>query len=225
MKRTNVFIVGIATMAMLLGSCASMNKTQKGAVIGTAGGAAAGAVIGRASGNTALGAIIGATVGGVTGAVIGNQMDKQAEELKKEVPNATVERVGEGIIVELSDKVLFDFGKSDLSVVSQQSLDKIIVVLNKYPDTNIEIQGHTDSKGSTEFNQSLSVKRANSVYNYLTSKSLASSRLNIKGFGEDAPKYTNDTEDGRAQNRRVEFLITANEKMKAEAQKAAEGSK
>src|SRR5512145_2777421 len=144
MKRINVFFLGIATMAMLLGSCASMNKTQKGAVIGTAGGAAAGAVIGRASGNTALGAIIGATVGGVTGAVIGNQMDKQAEELKKEVPNATVERVGEGIIVELNDKVLFDFGKSDLSVASKQSLDKIIVVVNKYPDTNIEIQGHTD---------------------------------------------------------------------------------
>jgi outer membrane protein OmpA-like peptidoglycan-associated protein len=221
MRKLKVLFAGIIAIAVVLASCASMNKTQKGAAIGTAGGAAAGAVIGRAAGNTALGAIIGATVGGVTGAVIGNQMDKQAEELKKEVPNANVERVGEGIIVELSDKVLFDFGKSDLTVASQQSLDKIIVVLNKYPDTNIEVQGHTDSKGSTEYNQGLSVKRATSVANYLNAKSIPDSRLTIKGYGEDAPKYTNDTEEGRTQNRRVEFLITANEKMKAEAEKAA----
>ena len=89
------FIVGFIAAAMLLSSCKNMNKTQKGAVIGTAGGAAAGAVIGKAAGNTALGAIIGATVGGVTGAVIGHKMDKQAEEIKKQVPEAKVERVGE----------------------------------------------------------------------------------------------------------------------------------
>lgn len=217
------FLAGFLIAAILLPGCASMNKTQKGAAIGTAGGAAAGAVIGRAAGNTALGAIIGATVGGVTGAVIGNQMDKQAEELKKEVPNANVERVGEGIVVELSDKVLFDFGKSDLTAASKQSLDKIVLVFNKYPDTNVEIQGHTDSKGSTEYNQALSVKRATTVSDYLTSKNISSSRLTIKGFGEDAPKYDNATEEGRAQNRRVEFLITANAKMKADAEKAALG--
>jgi outer membrane protein OmpA-like peptidoglycan-associated protein len=212
---------GLIIAVILFSGCASMNKTQKGAVIGTAGGAAAGAVIGRAAGNTALGAIIGATVGGVTGAVIGNQMDKQAEELKKEVPNASVERVGEGIIVELSDKVLFDFGKSDLTVASKRSLDKIVEVFNKYPDTDIEIQGHTDSKGSEEYNQGLSVRRAVSVTDYLNNKGISNARLNVKGFGETAPKYDNATDEGMAQNRRVEFLITANEKMKAEAAKAA----
>ena len=207
----------------LLAGCSSMNKTQKGAIIGTGGGAAAGAVIGRAAGNTALGAIIGATVGGVTGAVIGNQMDKQAKEIENELPDAKVERVGEGIVVELSEKILFDFDKSFLTTDAQGNLDKIITVLHKYPDTNIEIQGHTDNVGSESYNQDLSVKRAKSVYKYLKSKDIAGSRLTTRGFGEDVPKYSNETEEGRAQNRRVEFLITANEKMKAEAKKAAEG--
>ena len=222
-KTISTLFTGILVITVMLSGCASMNKSQKGAVIGTAGGAATGAVIGRAAGNTALGAIIGATVGGVAGAVIGRQMDKQAEEIKDELPDAKVERVGEGIVVELSDKVLFDFNKSNLNQTAQNSLDKIIVVLNKYPETNIEIQGHTDSKGSNAYNQTLSVKRATSVSNYLTANNIASSRLSTKGFGEEVPKYTNDTDEGRTQNRRVEFLITANEKMKAEAQKAAEG--
>ena len=221
MKKFSAILTVLIIAVVLMQGCASMNKTQKGAVIGTAGGAAAGAVIGRAAGNTALGAIIGATVGGVTGAVIGNQMDKQAEELKNSVPDASVERVGEGIVVELSDKVLFDFGKSDLTDASKRSLDKIVQVFEKYPDTNIEIQGHTDDKGSEEFNQGLSVRRAVTVTDYLNGKGVANSRLNVKGFGELAPKYDNTTEDGRSQNRRVEFLITANEKMKADAAKAA----
>lgn len=221
MRKRNVLFAIVVITSILIAGCASMTKTQKGAAVGTATGAAAGAIVGRAAGNTALGAIIGATVGGVTGAVIGKQMDKQAEELKNEVPDANVERVGEGIIVELSDKVLFEFGKSDLTAASKQSLDKIIVVFNKYPDTNVEIQGHTDSKGSNEFNQTLSVKRATTVADYLKTKGIAAGRLVVKGFGEEVPKYDNETEEGRAQNRRVEFLITANEKMKAEAEQQA----
>ncbi len=222
MKKFTHIVVWVMVVALMLAGCSSMNRTQKGAAIGTAGGAAAGAVIGRASGNTALGAILGATVGGVTGAVIGHQMDKQAEELRKEVPDATIERVGEGIIVELSDKVLFDFGKSDLNDASRRSLDKIVKVFNKYPDTNIEVQGHTDDKGTNEFNQGLSVQRAQSVNSYLANKGISPARLTVKGFGEIAPKYENSTDEGSSQNRRVEFLVTANEKMKAEAQKQAE---
>lgn len=204
-----------------IAGCSSMNKTQKGAVIGTAGGAATGAVIGRTAGNTALGAIIGATVGGVAGAVIGNQMDKQAKEIESQLPDAKVKRVGEGIVVELSEKILFDFNKSNLTNDAQSNLDKIITVLTKYPDTNVEIQGHTDSVGTYKYNQGLSVKRAKSVFKYLKSKDVATSRLTTRGFGEEVPKYSNETEDGRAQNRRVEFLITANEKMKADAKKEA----
>lgn len=221
MRRINALFAIVLIASLLFAGCASMTKTQKGAAVGTATGAAAGAIVGRAAGNTALGAIIGATVGGVTGAVIGKQMDKQAEELKNEVPDANVERVGEGIVVELSDKVLFEFGKSDLTAASRQSLDKIIVVFNKYPDTNVEIQGHTDSKGSNDYNMTLSVKRATTVVDYLKTKGITAERLTVKGFGEEVPKYDNETEEGRAQNRRVEFLITANEKMKAEAEKQA----
>jgi outer membrane protein OmpA-like peptidoglycan-associated protein len=198
-----------------------MNKTQKGAVVGTAAGGTMGAVIGRASGNTALGAIIGAAVGGTAGAVIGNKMDKQAEEIQKTVPDARVERVGEGIVVEFSSNVLFGFDKSALSYEAKTNLDKLVKVLNSYGDTDIELQGHTDSKGSVSYNQNLSVERASAVSNYLSSKGISSSRLTIKGYGETLPKYTNETADGRSQNRRVEFMITANEKMRAEAEKEA----
>jgi len=207
---------------ILFSGCKSMNKSQKGAVIGTAGGAAAGAVIGKAAGNTALGAIIGATVGGVTGAVIGRQMDKQAEEIKKANPDAKVERVGEGIVVEFTDKILFDFDHSNLTASAMTNLDKVADVLKKYPDTDIEVQGHTDSKGTVKYNQLLSERRATSVSHYLTEQHIVSSRLTTKGFGENMPKYTNDNDEGQTQNRRVEFLITANEKTKADARQEAD---
>jgi outer membrane protein OmpA-like peptidoglycan-associated protein len=217
----NFSLIVILTAALIFASCSSMNKTQKGAIIGTAGGGAAGAVIGKASGNTALGAIIGAAVGGATGAIIGHQMDKQAEEIAKTVPDAKVIREGEGIIVEFSSNVLFGFDKSNLSSDAKNNLNKLIKVLDSYPDTDIEIQGHTDSKGSQEYNLNLSEQRASAVSGYLISNEISSRRLTVLGFGENSPKYLNTTEDGRAQNRRVEFLITANEKMRAEAEKAA----
>ena len=207
---------------ILFSGCKSMNKSQKGAVIGTAGGAAAGAVIGKAAGNTALGAIIGATVGGVTGAVIGRQMDKQAEEIKKANPDAKVERVGEGIVVEFTDKILFDFDHSNLTASAMTNLDKLADVLKKYPETDIEVQGHTDSKRTVKYNQLLSERRATSVSHYLTEQHIVSSRLTTKGFGENMPKYSNDNDEGQTQNRRVEFLITANEKMKADARQEAD---
>ncbi len=208
---------------VLLAGCKSMNKTQKGAAIGTGSGAAVGAAIGKASGNTAMGAILGATVGGVTGALIGRKMDKQAEAMKSSVPDAKIERVGEGFVVEFSDKILFGLDKSDLNAEAKRSLDKMITVLNDYPDTNIEVQGHTDSKGTDDYNEKLSRRRADSVVGYLRTKGVSSSRLSTKAYGELAPKYTNDTEDGASQNRRVEFLVYANEKMKAEARKEAGG--
>jgi outer membrane protein OmpA-like peptidoglycan-associated protein len=219
MKKFRMSLILILSAALILSGCASMNKTQKGAVVGTAAGGAMGAVIGKASGNTALGAIIGAAVGGATGAVIGHQMDKQAEEIKNTVPDAKVERVGEGIVVEFSSNVLFAFDKSNLSDDAKVNLNKLVIVLNNYPDTNIEIQGHTDSKGSIAYNQTLSEQRATAVSGYLAGKNITANRITIKGFGETAPKYDNETADGRTQNRRVEFLITANEKMKAEAAK------
>ena len=221
MRTIKRVLIGFMAISVLMFSCKSMNKTQKGAVIGTAGGAAVGAVIGKAAGNTALGAIIGATVGGVTGAVIGKKMDKQAEEIKKEVPDAKVERVEEGIIVEFNSQILFGFDRSDLANSAQGNLNDLVTILNKYPDTNIEIQGHTDNAGTDDYNQGLSERRASSVSTYIRGKGINTSRISIKGFGESAPKYANDTEANKALNRRVDFLITANEKMKADAKKEA----
>lgn len=217
-----VIVLGIM---LILPGCASMKRSTKGAAVGTAAGGAIGAVIGRTAGNTGLGAIIGATVGGATGAVIGHQMDKQAAEIKKTVPDAKVERVGEGIVVEFSSNVLFDIDKSDLTSDARPTLDKLVEVLNKYPDTDIELQGHTDDTGAESYNQALSERRARAVDGYLTTKGIPAKRIKIKGFGETIPKYDNSTASGRAQNRRVEFLITANEKMVAEAEKEAKGKK
>lgn len=217
----NLSFIVLMSAAFLFGSCSSMNKTQKGAVIGAAGGGAAGAVVGKVAGNTALGAIIGVAVGGTAGAIIGHKMDKQAEEIAKTVPDAKVIRVEEGIVVEFSSAVLFGFDKSGLTSASKISLDKLVKVLDGYPDTDIEIQGHTDSKGTSAYNQNLSVERAFAVSNYLVDKNIQRNRLSVVGYGESLPKYLNDTEDGRAENRRVEFLIAANEKMISDAEKEA----
>jgi len=221
MKELRLVMVTLLGAILIMAGCASWNKTQKGAVVGTAAGGAMGAVIGNAAGNAALGAIIGAAVGGTTGAVIGHQMDKQAEEIAKTVPDAKVERVGEGIIVEFNSNVLFGFDKTNLSADAKTSLDKLVKVLGSYPDTNIEVQGHTDSKGSESYNQTLSENRAVVVSGYLKDNAIVSNRVTIKGFGESVPKYDNDTADGRTQNRRVEFLISANEKMIEDAKKEA----
>lgn len=225
MKNYMRMVVLTLVLAILLPGCASMKRSTKGAAIGTAAGGAMGAVIGRASGNTGLGAIIGATVGGATGAVIGRKMDRQAAEIKSTVPDARVERVGEGIIVEFSSNVLFEFDKADLTADARPTLDKLVQVLNKYPDTDIELQGHTDDTGPENYNQALSERRARVVDQYLTGQGIPASRVKIKGFGERVPKYDNATASGRAQNRRVEFLITANEKMIADAKKEANADK
>lgn len=214
-------MIVILCSALLFSSCASLNKTQKGGAVGVAAGGAMGAIIGRTAGNTGLGAIIGTAVGGATGAVIGHKMDKQAEEIKNTVPDAKVERIGEGMVVEFNSNVLFGFDSSSLSYEAKTNLDKLVKILNVYPDTDIEVQVHTNSKGSKSYNQNLSESRAQTVSGYLYTNGIANSRIRTKGFGETIPKYENNSESGRSQNRRVEFVITANEKMKAEAQKEA----
>jgi outer membrane protein OmpA-like peptidoglycan-associated protein len=216
---SRISMVKVLSFILLFSSCASLNKTQKGGAIGAVGGGAMGAIIGKVAGNTGLGAIIGAAVGGATGAVIGHKMDKQAAEIAKTVPDAKVERVGEGIVVEFSSNVLFGFDSSNLSADAKVNLDKLVKILNVYPDTDIEVQGHTDSKGSESYNQTLSEQRAGAVSIYLFNNGITNNRIRTKGFGENMPKYDNNTDAGQSQNRRVEFLITANEKMKAESEK------
>ena len=221
MKTFQHFTFILLAFVILATGCKSMNKTQKGAVIGAGGGAVVGGVIGKAMGNTAAGAIIGAAVGGTAGAVIGRKMDKQAEEMKQVMGDAEVKRVGEGIVIEFKDKVLFGYDQSDLSAQAQGSLNKLANVLKKYPDTNIEILGHTDDRGTDDYNQGLSQRRANSAAAYLRANGITSSRITTKGLGESDPKATNETDEGRTENRRVEFVITANQKMIDDAKKEA----
>ena len=128
--------------------CASMNNKEKGAVIGATSGAVVGGVIGNQTGSTARGAIIGAVVGGVAGAIIGHQMDKQAEELKQNIPGATVERVGEGIQVTFASGLLFAFDSDVLSGDARANLDELAQSLDEYDNSNLLVVGHTDAKGS-----------------------------------------------------------------------------
>lgn len=215
MKRVIILLV---SLTLVFAGCKT-TRTQRGAAIGAGAGAAAGAIIGKTAGNTGVGAVIGATVGGVAGAIIGRQMDKQAEEIAKQVPNAEViHQEGEqGIIVNFNSKVLFGTDKSDLSTKSKATIDDLATVLNKYPDTDLTIQGHTDSTGPDAYNQTLSEKRAQSVADYLKIQGVSVDRLTAVGYGESQPIADNSTADGRTENRRVSFVIVPNEKMKQEA--------
>jgi outer membrane protein OmpA-like peptidoglycan-associated protein len=200
-------------------SVKNANNTQKGAGIGVVAGGVIGAIIGNNSKlGTAAGAAIGAAVGGGTGALIGNSMDKQAREIDQALPGADVERVGEGIHLTLNENaVRFDVNKSSLTTQAKANLDKLVPVFNSYADTNIDIFGYTDSTGKADYNLTLSQKRAESVKAYLVSKGLAASRFKTSGYGIADPIASNDTKEGQSQNRRVEFAITANDKMIQEA--------
>ena len=211
------------TLTSALGtiSCASMNRKEKGAVIGAGAGAVVGGAIGRANGSTAKGAIIGAVVGGAAGAIIGNQMDQQAKELKQNIPGAKVERVGEGIQVTFDSGLLFDFDSDRLRGEARTNLRNLATSLDKYPGTNLLIAGHTDSVGTAAYNESLSRRRASAAAAYLVTEGVADGRVVTKGLGESEPVATNDSEAGRQQNRRVEIAIFASETMRAEAKRKA----
>jgi outer membrane protein OmpA-like peptidoglycan-associated protein len=230
--KTMVVIAGVMILCSGCETTKQASNKQKGAVIGGASGAVIGGVIGNNVGNknnTALGAILGAVVGGVAGGIIGNQMDKEAEAIKEEIPGAEVTRVGEGINVTFNEKnpdgskagVYFATNMSDINSNSKLALDKLVKVFNEFPETNILIEGHTDDVGTDTYNQTLSQKRAVSVGNYLKAKGIEASRLTIKWYGEAQPKVENTNDASRAENRRVEFAITANDKMKEAAAKEA----
>ncbi|HDT12985.1 MAG TPA: OmpA family protein [Candidatus Aminicenantes bacterium] len=223
MKRTIVPILVFALALMSFG-CASWSKTAKGATIGAAGGAVVGGVVGKIAGNTLLGAIAGAALGGAAGAYIGRQMDKQAEEMRRDLEGAKVERVGEGIKITFDSGLMFDINKYDLRPASQENLTKLAAILNKYPDTNILVEGHTDSTGTREINMPLSENRAKAVAAYLATLNVQSARFTVHGYGPDQPIGDNATVDGRQMNRRVDLAIMANEKLKKAAQDAIKGA-
>ncbi len=206
----------------LLFGCKASNTAKAGA-IGAGAGAAIGGLIGHKSDNTVVGAIIGATVGGAAGAVIGRQMDKQAEELQRDLKGATVERVGEGILITFNSGLQFNLNSYELQADTKANLDDLAKTLKKYDDTNILIEGHTDSSGDDAYNMRLSDNRADAVKDYLNDKGIKSGRIETKGYGESQPLETNETEAGRAKNRRVEVAIYANKKMQRMAEKGQLG--
>ena len=214
--------IAVATTGLIGTGCNSLTKTQKGAAIGAGAGGTIGAFIGKAAGNTALGAIIGGAVGGTAGAFIGRNMDKQAAEIKQTVPGATVVRQGEGIIVKFDSGILFDVDKTGLKAAARSNLESLSASLEKNPQTNILIVGHTDNTGSDNYNMDLSVRRAESVRAFLMQNGVSGSRLSTQGRGESEPIADNSTADGRAQNRRVEIAIVANDQMKQQAKQAGE---
>jgi len=214
-----VLLLAIAPMAF--SGCASMSGMQKGAIIGAGGGAAVGAAIGKATGSTARGAIIGAAVGGAAGAIIGKQMDKQAQELAMSIPGATVQRVGEGIVVTFDSGILFGFDSDQLSDAAKTNLRNLAESLKKHTGTEVLLVGHTDSVGSDSYNQSLSERRAQAAANYLISLGLPASRIKATGRGKSEPIASNDTEAGRAENRRVEVAIFADATMRENAKRQA----
>ena len=208
------FLIVAATLAA---SACSLNKKATGGLIGAGAGAAVGAVVGNQTGSTARGAIIGAVVGGVAGTIIGNQMDQQAKELKQDIPGATIVRVGEGIAVTFASGLLYDIDSDQVRAAAATNLRNLAASLDKFPNTDLLIVGHTDATGTAEYNQGLSQRRAISASDYLVTQGVNSGRLRTSGRGELEPVATNDSEDGRLLNRRVEIAIFAN----AAAKKAA----
>ena len=206
----------IVALAAVLSGCSSLNQTQRGAVIGAGAGGAVGAAVGAATGSTARGAIIGAAVGGVAGAVIGSQMDKQREELAEDLEGARVERYGEGVLVTFDSGLLFDFDSSVVKGAARSNLTDLANSLREYPDTEVLIVGHTDSQGSDSYNQGLSERRAAAAKNFLVTQGVPADRIRTEGLGESEPVASNDTDAGRAQNRRVEVAIFASEEYREE---------
>ena len=204
-------ILSLVLMGM---GCAEWTRTQKGAAIGAGAGGVAGGLIGHATGSTAVGILLGAVIGGAAGAFIGNYMDKQAAEIERDIAGARVERVGEGIKITFSSGIMFDVDRAVLKDQYKGEISELATILNKYEDTNILLEGHTDSTGTEEYNLELSKKRSQSVANYLATRNVNPTRFTKMGYGESQPIASNETSQGRAQNRRAEVAIYANEKLK-----------
>jgi len=216
--------LALAAAIVVLGAmgCSSTNKATKGAVIGGAAGGVLGGVIGNQTGSTARGAIIGAVVGGAAGAIIGHKMDQRAKVIEQNVPGATVERVGEGIQVTFPSGLLFGFDSYVVRSDAAVNLDALAGSLGEYDDSNLMIVGHTDAIGSSDYNQELSERRAEAAASYLSGQGV-SRHIATAGLGEREPVASNDSEDGRQRNRRVEVAIYASATLQEEARRQAEG--
>ena len=209
-------ITALALGSLLLVGCASTGnpdtaKTRSGAAIG----AGIGAVIGLLSkGDKFDNAAIGAAIGGLGGAAIGNYQDQQERKLRAQLANTGVEvqRVGNNITLDMPGGVTFATNSSDINANFYTVLDQVATTLGEFNQTVIEVAGHTDSTGARAYNMTLSERRAGSVLSYLSGRGIARERMIAVGAGPDHPVDTNDTSEGRAQNRRVEITLVPVEK-------------
>lgn len=224
MKTRNVLVLVLCALVIVFSGCSSMNNTTKGGLIGGGSGAALGSLVGNLAGNTAVGAVIGAAVGTGAGVLIGKKMDKAKAEAAAAVKEATVEEVQDknglsAVKVTFDSGILFATNKSDLSTSAKNSLVKFAGVLKKYSDIDVAIYGHTDATGTDAINVPLSLNRAKSVQNYLESCGVATTKFKtVEGQGSSQPVASNDTKEGRSQNRRVEVYMYASESMIQAAQ-------
>lgn len=215
MKKSRLLVSSFAVLSLVtVSACVTDPNTGEKkvsrTVLGTGGGALAGALLGGLIGGK-TGRIIGAGIGGVAGGVVGYQMDKQIKELKETTAGTGVDVTetdnGSAILVNLPDGVTFDVGSSTLKPLFRSTLDQIAQSMIQYPNSLIDVYGHTDSTGSDAFNQTLSESRARTVANYLISRGVSAARIRSQGFGETMPVADNATDSGRALNRRVEIKI------------------
>jgi outer membrane protein OmpA-like peptidoglycan-associated protein len=219
MNRWKGLRLGVLVCAVWYVSSACATKAQSGALVGAGAGAVTGAGIGALVGGgkgAVIGGAVGAAAGAGAGALIGNYMDKQEQALK-EVKGANVERQGDKLVVKFNSAILFDTGKSKLKPASEKDLSEFAKVLAEYKDTDLVVEGHTDNKGKKATNKKLSLARANAVIAFLGSKGVARQRMTAKGYADDMPVATNASEAGRAQNRRVQIQITANQELQQQA--------
>ncbi|KPQ26782.1 MULTISPECIES: OmpA family protein [unclassified Halomonas] len=205
-----VFVAGCATSNPSGGGETQRSKTATGTGIGAAVGAIAGALSGDGSSSRRDRAVIGAAAGAAAGAGIGAYMDRQEQQLRENLEGSRIEidRQGDDIVLNMPSSVTFDVDSSELTSEARSSLNEVASVVSEYADTRINIAGHTDSTGEDAYNQRLSERRAESVGGYLSQNGVSSSRLNTRGYGESQPVASNDNEDGRSQNRRVEITLT-----------------
>ncbi|MDF2436071.1 MAG: OmpA family protein [Bacteroidota bacterium] len=212
-----IVILMILPLCLTESGCKNWKRTTKGGAIGAGAGGVIGGAIGAQSDNTVVGAILGAAIGGAAGSAIGLYMDKQAHDIQRDVKGAKVERVGEGIRITFESGILFDVNKYELKDEAKANIKELAKVLQKYDDTNVLIEGHTDASGPDEANMILSEKRADAVADYAKILGVAGPRMVIKGYGEKQPVADNETSEGKQQNRRVEIGIMANKKLKRAA--------
>ncbi len=217
-RRDGITLALVTLLSLAGAGCSSLSNTQRGALIGAGAGGAVGAVVGSAAGSTTKGVIIGAVVGGAAGAIIGSRMNDRAETLERELDDATIERVGEGILVTFDSGILFGFDSSTLRAQARVNLGDLARVLAEDSDDyEILVAGHTDSSGAEAYNQTLSERRASAASDFLATQGIPDSQLRIQGLGEMEPLTSNETSAGQAANRRVEIAIFASAEYRDEA--------